>query len=280
MTAHFIFRTLPLAALLLTAGCKRSGKGDPVAEADKFFALVRQGHAAEAYNSAAFGFQAQQSLPNFQATMHDLGVANFLSCNWTRVVRRDEKNEVKLDGEIATRDGSKLKFEATLARDRGRWRMFALRTHGAEALPTENPFTLVGRGAAFQDVANRPVPPVDDVRVLVRATILDFNEAIQKKSFDDFFNRISLSWQKQVSPKRLMRAFEPFVENKINLTEFGIQQSAPQFSSPPTVNGEGLLVVNGIFPTNPYRVAFSFRYMYEVPHWKLFGIDVNLVAPQ
>ena len=46
------------------------------------------------------------------------------------------------------------------------------------------------------------------------------------------------------------------------------------------LEGEGLLVVAGMFPTQPYRVAFSFKYMYEVPRWKLFGIDVNLLAPQ
>jgi 7,8-dihydro-6-hydroxymethylpterin-pyrophosphokinase len=267
-----------LICCLLLCGCNSFRKSDPVAEADKFLQLIKDDRASEAYDSAAFGFQAQQSLANFRANLHELAFADFVSNKWTRIVPRED--EVKLDGEITTHEGGKFEFEVTMARDRGQWRLFSLRTHGAEALPTNNPFTLVGRGAAFQDVANRPVPPEFEVRSLVRETIAQFSDAVRKKNFEDFYNGVSISWQKQVSPKRLMRAFQPFMENKINLDELGVRKVYPVFTTAPTVNGEGLLVAAGVFPTQPYRVSFSFKYTYELPHWKLFGIDVNLLTPQ
>jgi hypothetical protein len=270
---HF-FRLVLFAACIFSAGCWK--KNDPVAEADKFFALVKDDRLKEAYGSAAFGFQAKQTEASFAANVVKLNLAHFASNRWTRVTPGD--GEVTLDGEMTTRDGTQFVFTAKMTRDRGRWRLFSLRTHGIEAMMARDPFTLVGRGAAFEDVANRPVPPEAEVQKLARATILDFDDAVRRKSFEDFYTRISVRWQNQVSPKRIRNAFEPFIENKISLASLGIENVQPTFAAPPMVNGEGLLVVTGIFPTKPYRVAFSFKYMYEVPNWKLFGIDVNLVG--
>src|SRR5256885_2285384 len=108
MTRRFSFTRI--VCFLLLAGCGASRQSDPVEAANKFLTLVQHGHASEAYSSAAFGFQAQQTLPNFEATIRDLGLANFSSFKWTRVIKRPD--EVKLDAEITTKNGASVKLEA------------------------------------------------------------------------------------------------------------------------------------------------------------------------
>ena len=49
-----------------------------------------------------------------------------------------------------------------------------------------------------------------------------------------------------------------------------------QLDGPPVINTEGVLVINGHFHTAPYQVYFNMKFMYELPRWKLFGLDVNL----
>jgi hypothetical protein len=56
----------------------------------------------------------------------------------------------------------------------------------------------------------------------------------------------------------------------------GLKDAELQLDGPPAINTEGVLVINGHFHTAPYQVYFSMKFMYELPRWKLFGLDVNL----
>jgi len=43
------------------------------------------------------------------------------------------------------------------------------------------------------------------------------------------------------------------------------------------VNSDGLLILAGHYDGHPYRIQFALKYIYELPSWKLFGLDVNLL---
>jgi hypothetical protein len=45
---------------------------------------------------------------------------------------------------------------------------------------------------------------------------------------------------------------------------------------PPRIDSEGLLIVSGSYPSKPLRVAFSLKYYYDMPDWRVFGMNVNL----
>ena len=55
-----------------------------------------------------------------------------------------------------------------------------------------------------------------------------------------------------------------------------IKDIEPVFETPPTITSDGLLLLSGYYPTERYRVIFTVRFIYELPRWKLFGIDVTL----
>ena len=50
----------------------------------------------------------------------------------------------------------------------------------------------------------------------------------------------------------------------------------PVYDQTPQINEDGLLDLVGHFNTPAYRVNFSLEYAYELPWWKLFGINVSL----
>ncbi len=266
------FRILNFAFCLLLFSCAKKAS-DPVEAANAFFALLGKGDTHTAYDNASFAFQAQQSYGNFDATVKDLGLAE-VGADWTRRVINEK--EAALEGEATNKSGKKLPVSVKLVQESGDWKIYSLNAGGhGNITPTENKFSLVGKGAAFTDAFNKDLPTQAEIVALVRESLLKFNEAIQKKSFADFYDYVAVSWQSQLSEKRLQRAFQPFIDAQVNLAD--VAKVEPVFDQQPQVNSEGLLVANGYFPTQPYRVVFTLKYTYELPKWKLFGIDVNLV---
>jgi hypothetical protein len=188
----------------------------------------------------------------------------------------------------------------TLIQEDGAWRVFALKSpRDPQTGLVQNRFSIVGRGPEFVEPIDRqPVPDEAAVKALVLEALLRFNAAVQEKSFLGFFEKCSLAWQdqlvtgevlpgtprtmrraltdaqKEIGAAKLQRAFQPFIDQQIDLS--AIEKIEPTFDAPARVTTDGLLVVSGEFPTKPYRVIFGLKFMYELPKWKVFGLDVTL----
>lgn len=258
-------------AALLLGGC--SPKSDPLSAAKQFFAEVDADRPDAAYASAAFGFRAEQSEKVFAQTIRELGLDEVASAEWSppEITGREARVPVI----VQTKSGGAHSFVVTLVEESGVWRVYALRSpKGESSRRMDNRFSLVGKGAAFTDALSHPVPDDKEVRALIGETLLLFNDAIQQKSFAEFYERVSLAWQKQLTQGQLQRAFQPFIDKEVDLG--GIRSVEVVIDQPPTINTEGLLLVSGHYPTSPYKVFFALKFVYELPRWKLFGIDVNL----
>jgi hypothetical protein len=245
----------------------------PQEAAAEFFTLIAGGKTQEAYDATAFAFKAQQSLKAFETTVTEQGLAGFAGAAWEKPAV--EGRSAKVRGEATAPSGQKVALVVTLTDEGGRWRVFAIRTpRSRETGLAANLFGSVGRTTEFTEPIDRPVPDEKTVRALAAETLLVFNDAIQAQSFEEFYKNVSKTWQKQLTVGQLNRAFQPFVDNGVSLA--GIKDVEPVFDGPAHVSTEGLLVISGSYPTNPYRVIFSLRFIYELPKWKLFGIDVTL----
>ncbi len=259
----------------LFAGCG-GPKLDAPAAASKFFELLGKKEIRQAYESSAFSFQSTQTLKTFEYTVQALGMQNHAGVAWTRQVVG--AREAKLDGETVTPDGKKQKVTVVMIRESGRWKLHSLRPlENDESVTGSNPFTLVGKGASFNDSFRRALPPQKEINQIVLAAILEFNEAIQKGEFGDFYKSTAPAWQAQLTERKLKNAFQGFIDAGVKLD--GVKSVEPVFEPAPQINGEGLLVVSGFYPTTPNQVVFSMKFAYVLPHWKLFGLDVNLVKP-
>lgn len=273
-------RSLPLLALALAiAGCTK--KPDPAASAQRFFEQVAAGQGQAAYQGAAFGFQAQRSAAAFEIAAREMGLTDYASGQWEQP--EIDGSSAKVRVRVKTRAGKEFPLVVTLTKESGTWRVYSLRSPRSETTGiSENRFTLVGKAPTLTDTAAQPVPSETELRQLVRENLLRFNDAIATKSFDAFYDSVSVAWQtgrltqgqNQLTKGQLQRAFQSFIDQKVNIG--GIAKLDPIWDTPVSVGTDGLLAVSGYYPTEPYRVHFALKFIYELPTWKLFGLDVNL----
>jgi hypothetical protein len=257
-------------ALLLT-GCGK--EEDPAQSALYFFERIAAGKAAEAYESASFNFKAQQNAKAFEATVKDLGLTEYASAQIETESR--DRTSVRLRANLKYKTGEDVPLIVTLNRENDGWRVFSIRSPRNPATGLiENKFSLVGKPAALTDVASRPLPEDAEQQRLASETLLNFNDAIQQQSFSDFYESVSKAWRTQLTKGQLQRAFQPFLDKKVDIS--GIKDVPATFDPPASINSDGLLVLTGSYPTSPYKVFFSLKFIYELPNWKLFGVDVNL----
>jgi hypothetical protein len=120
------------------------------------------------------------------------------------------------------------------------------------------------------------VPTANEVKKLALDSLLLFNVAIQTKSFDNFYAKISQLWQKEVTPAELLQIFRGFIDQNVNIAL--IVKEKPAFDETPAVNNDGILVLKGSYPTQPNSVFFELKYVFEDESWKLVGINVQVKA--
>ncbi|MEO8351678.1 MAG: hypothetical protein ABI680_08100 [Chthoniobacteraceae bacterium] len=270
-TAFFCAIIASLAALL-SGGCKK--KVSPGDAARQFVQQIELGHPREAYESSAFAFQAQQTLASFERTSREMGLTDLAKTVFSET--RIEDDTARITADFQTKDGRSFALNMVLIEETGAWRVFSIKSpRSLETGLVENKFSVVGKGTSFVDPVNRQaVPDEQFIRKMTLKTMLDFNAALRKKSFDGFHGNLAIAWRKQISDTQLQRAFQPFIDKDIDVS--GIKDVEFIFDQKPDVNSDGLLIVSGHYPTNPYEVLVELKYMYEVPRWRLFGIDVKL----
>jgi hypothetical protein len=275
-----------LACLCLIAlGCSRSQPAahDPESAAAAFFTAVESGSTRAAYDSSAFGFQASQSFDGFVSNSQQIGLIGGKPPVWT--TKKIAPTEARLDGTFVNQHGDSVHVVVKLTTDGTIWKLFSLSTPD----PTQQSprlFTTMGKGAGFNDVYHQPMPTADQAGELVRHTLTLFNHAITTDDFHDFYKSISQKW-KDLQPgeggaigateKIVHDHFQGFVQQKVDLTP---ALSGPiVLDQPPYIADSGDLVLNGYIESPQYRVVFNLEYVYELPRWRLFGINVELRKP-
>jgi hypothetical protein len=261
-----------LCLAIFVAGCH--SKTDPAASARRFFEQVTVGKANEAYASAAFRFQSLQSEPVFEAICKEIGLTGASS---VQISQPEMGNgTAQMNAEVTSAKGEKLNFIVTMALENRQWRLFSLKPpRVVDPDRREARFTLsaIGAGAPFNEALNQPMPNEKALKHLVSDALMEFNRAIQARSFATFYTYVSAAWQAQLTEKQLQRAFQGFIDNRVDIS--AIATLDPIFEAPPHLTSEGVLIVSGKYPTQPFQVYFSLKFIYELPMWKLFGIDIS-----
>jgi Arc/MetJ-type ribon-helix-helix transcriptional regulator len=118
------------------------------------------------------------------------------------------------------------------------------------------------------------VPSQKELKALAAKSMGAFNNAVQAKDFTAFHKQISATWRDQVTPAKLKSIFETFIEQEI---DFGpVLKLDPEFGQPPAIDADGVLVVEGRYPSRPSAVRFRLKYVQEKSAWKLLGIKVEV----
>ena len=168
----------------------------------------------------------------------------------------DSDGLLVLKGHYPTRP-NKVTFKLTYIYEESAWKLLGI---NVQAMP-------------FVENAGK-VPTDKELKTLALDSLLLFNVAIQTKSFDNFYGHIAKLWQKETTPEKLLEIFQSFIDKKINIAL--IVKEEPAFDGTPAVNEDGLLAMKGSYPTQPSKVFFQLKYVYEDESWKLVGINVQV----
>ena len=265
----------PLLALFLSLGmvaCTPHHLPPARQAANEFFLEIGENRLQKAYDNTTFSFQAQSSFKSFQAIAKELGLtAGTVSCTWAK--EEPKGDDIKLTGEVMTASGTTVAISVTFLQERGAWRLYSLLTPNHNGKKEEDRFSLLGKGDAFTRSVNQEMPNEQRLQVIVDHSVTLFGNAIRTRDFHEFYSKVSLEWQKQLTEKKLQGAFQPFIDAKVDINIKGLQ---PVFDKPPEINSEGLLVLIGHYDTKPYVTTFRLRLTYEFPQWKLYGVEVQL----
>lgn len=168
----------------------------------------------------------------------------------------DSDGLLVLQGHYPTRP-NKVTFKLTYVYESSAWKLLGI---NVQAIP-------------FVENAGK-VPTDKELKKLALDSLLLFNVAIQTKSFEDFYSHTAKLWQKEVTPEKLLEIFQSFIDKKINIAL--IVKAEPAFEGTPAVNEDGFLVIKGSYPTQPSKVFFELKYVYEDESWKLVAINVQV----
>jgi hypothetical protein len=124
------------------------------------------------------------------------------------------------------------------------------------------------------DAQPQSVPSERELKTLTRESLLNFNRAIQAQDFTAFHKQISAVWREQITPATLKGIFQTFIEQEIDLAP--VASLEPVFDQPAAIDDDGVLVVQGHYPTRPSVVQFRLKYLKEKSAWRLVGIKVDV----
>ena len=125
---------------------------------------------------------------------------------------------------------------------------------------------------AGSGVVRSPEKVPGDVELvrLARAAMSDFAAAVQAGDLGVLHRSMSVLWQLRNSAADL----ELFLSSHLRGADFSrVAQHRPVFDQV-YIDDEGLLWVEGYFPTAPKAVGFGLRFVYEPPAWALYDINV------
>ena len=238
-----------LLAFGLTHGAVKAG--------NEFLGLIGSGKIATAYDSASATLKSQQSVASFEQAVKNLGLTDLTSASWSS---RETKNDrARLEGSVKTRSGGKIPLTMELVKESGTWKVIYLSAPQA--------------GVSVEQ-GGKQLPSDEKSKSLALDSLLAFNKAVQDKSFVGFHQQISRRWQEQITPDKLKEVFNQFIETHLDISP--IKEVQPVLSAAPEINSDGILVLEGYYPTHPTKVYFRLKYTYEHPAWRLFGIQVNV----
>jgi opacity protein-like surface antigen len=131
---------------------------------------------------------------------------------------------------------------------------------------------LFGAPAWAQKVPNATVQ-----EILVKASLLTFNDANVTGNYEVFHARLSKPFRDQFSPERFAEVFKGFRDQHIDLDL--IAAKAPISAEEPKLDDNGRLTLKGYFDTSPSRVNYDLGFIMSDGEWKLVGINVDLKKP-
>lgn len=223
-----------------------------VETADHFFAATRIDNVpgARIYLSDAFNRNVAET--QLRAIIERSGFGRMRDVSWNS--RSIENGRGKLEGELTTSDGTRLPLTLLLVKEGDAWKIDEI-------------------GKTAGDAAAASLPTNAEQVALVRAAMHEFAVSANQKSMAHFRDSVSSLWQSQMSAADLDKAFRTFTDSGIDFLL--LDRVSPQFDVQPAIDENGVLVIQGHYPTTPNQLFFTQKFVREGMEWKLIGLHLQ-----
>ena len=121
--------------------------------------------------------------------------------------------------------------------------------------------------------AQNKLPTERGLEVLVKTSLLSFNDANVTGNYTVFHAKLSKPFRQQFSPEKLKETFREFAEKDIDIDIIAAMK--PTYDPAPAIDDNGKLIVKGSFPTEPARVVFELDFIPSDAEWKLVRINIK-----
>ena len=122
--------------------------------------------------------------------------------------------------------------------------------------------------------AQNTVPSDQLQEVLIKASLLTFNDANLTGNYGVLHAKLSKPFRDQFSPEKLKQAFKAFADKKIDLGVIVLKP--PVATAASMIDSRGALVLRGYFDTTPNRASFELDFLPSEGEWKPFMIHVTV----
>jgi hypothetical protein len=140
---------------------------------------------------------------------------------------------------------------------------------------------LITFGCNFNFSVGVPKEPTsEDLQKLVKATIADFTEALEKDDFEGLRRKTSDAFQQKYKAEEIKTSFGNFATKKeLSIPLFQeAQKTQAEFVQKPEmrkVGEEYVIETKGKFPTKSPDLNFHFEYVREDGKWKLVKFNIK-----
>jgi len=132
------------------------------------------------------------------------------------------------------------------------------------------------KSTSKSDASKAEVPADDELQAMTKETLLDFDRAIQKSDFNEFYSHVAKEWQKQTTADKMKDTFQGFIDKGITIKDIGSMSA--DFSPAPSIGREvgfKTLMIQGKYSTSPMLTKFELNYIANGKEWKLSKIVVD-----
>jgi hypothetical protein len=122
-------------------------------------------------------------------------------------------------------------------------------------------------------LAATEIPGDDDQDVLIRTTLMTFNDANMTNNYSVFFSKASKEFQSQITVEKMQSAFEGFRKNELYFDD--VVTADYDSYEKAQLDNDGALVLAGVFKTDDMEVKYRLRFVQNNKLWKVLGINVD-----
>lgn len=230
--------------------------------ADNFFSAIKKNNLKQAESYLSKGFKATTTNEQLVQYLIQYQLDNLKYIKWDKekLLRESFLEPFKKLGirtavaTVITAKGQKASIKVYYQREGASWKIFSIE----KVLSKEE---------------QKEKKIIADYTKLAQINIHHLAQAVHDNNMSIFYNKLSETWKKETTVKKLNESYGIFHKNKINLLV--LDKVVPKLTTL-NVDKKGILVLAGVYDLGKQKVNFVQNYISENKVWKLAGMTIQI----